>query len=67
MIERYHLVRLATEGGVQLKAAEDIIEEMLEQTSGFADRLAAFPIRRSTAQRIDSAVDACQRRLERGR
>lgn len=63
-IERYHLVRLATEGGVQLRTAEDIVEGMLEQASGFASRFVAFPIRQATAQKISSAVDACRRRLK---
>lgn len=66
-IERYHLARLATEGGVQLKTAEDIVEGMLEQALGFASRFVAFPIRRATAQRISSAVDACRRRLKGSR
>ena len=66
-IERYHLARLATEGGVQLRTAEDIIEGMLEQALGFASRFVAFPIRRATAQKISSAVDACRRRLKSSR
>lgn len=66
-VELRHLLRLATESGVQLKSAEDIIERMLQKSSGFAGRLAAFPIRRATAQGLASAIDACRRRLENGR
>lgn len=64
VVERRHLLRLATEGGVPLKAAEGIIARMLEQASGFTLRSTAFPIRRATAQRISTAIDACRRRLQ---
>ena len=66
-VERSHLLRLAMEGNVQLKTAEDIIARMLQQTSGFAGRFAAFPIRRATARGIVSAIEVCRRRLESGR
>ena len=65
-INRLHLLRLAKEGGVQQKTAEDIIEQMLVLASDIAERLTAFEIRRATAQRIHSAIDTCRQRLEKG-
>lgn len=62
-IERHHLLRLAAEGGVQTKAAEDIIERMLEQASGVARRLADFPVRRATVRQMSDAIEACRKRL----
>ena len=64
-IEHHHLLRLATEGGVQLTEADRLIEQMLEQASGFARRVAAFPIRRVTAQYINQSIERCRRRLEK--
>jgi len=63
-IERQHLLRLAKEGGVQVKRAEDIIDPMLLQASDLAGRLGRFPIRRATVQVIKTAIDGCRRRLE---
>lgn len=63
-IERQHLLRLAKEGGVQVKRAEDIIDLMLLQASDLAGRLGRFPIRRATLQVIKTAIDGCRRRLE---
>lgn len=62
-IERRHLLRLATEGGVRLRTAERIIDRMVEQAAGFSRHAAAFPIRRATAQRLNTAIEACCRRL----
>ncbi len=62
-ISHLHLLRLAKEGGVQKKTAGVLIEQMLLQASGIAKRLAAFAIRRATAQKIKSAIDACSHRL----
>lgn len=36
----------------------------LEQAAGFAQHATAFPIRRATVREINSAIDACRRRLE---
>lgn len=66
-VDRDHLRRLAIEGGVMPNAAEEIIERMLEQAVGFAQRATAFPIRRATVREISSAIDACHRRLDDGR
>ena len=65
-INRLHLLRLAKEGGVQQKTAQDVIAQMLSQASGIAQRLRAFAIRRATAQRIKSAIDTCRQRFENG-
>lgn len=62
-IERDHLLRLAKEGGVQFKAAQEIIARMLHQASGFAGRLADVPLRRTTVQEINAAITACCRHL----
>ncbi len=64
-IERHHLLRLAEEGGVPLKAAENTIEQMLYQASGFAERLADFPIRRDTVQAMNSAINTCRQHLKK--
>lgn len=65
-VERHHLLRLAAEGGVPLKATEAIIARMLEQAAGFSRRAAAFPIRRVTVQGMSRAIHACCRRLKGG-
>lgn len=62
-VERAHLLRLASEGGVPVKAAQSAIDGMLAQAAGFAQRMAAFPIRRATGQRMKAAVEACSRLL----
>lgn len=62
-VERGHLLRLASEGGVPMKAAQSAIDRMLAQTASFAQRAAAFPIRRATVQRMKAAIQACCRRL----
>lgn len=58
-----HLLRLASEGGVPLPAAEVVIEQMLAQAKTIARRLTVFPIRRATVQRIKGAVETCRKRL----
>ncbi|MGP1682999.1 MAG: HipA domain-containing protein, partial [Giesbergeria sp.] len=63
-VGREHLLRLATEGGVPLKAAEAVIARMLEQASSFARRATHFPIRGETVRRITAAVEVCCRRIE---
>ncbi len=63
-VGRGHLLRLATEGGVPLKAAEAVMAWMLEQASSFARRAAQFPIRGETVRRITAAVEVCCRRIE---
>lgn len=62
-IRRHHLLTLSREGGLDRKSAEDIIERMLEQASGFAGRFAAFPIRGETVRQINSAIAECRRNL----
>jgi serine/threonine-protein kinase HipA len=59
-VERGHLLRLASEGGVPLKAAEAIIDQMLVQAATFVQRAAAFPIRRATVQQMKVEIDACR-------
>jgi serine/threonine-protein kinase HipA len=62
-VQRSHLLRLAAEGGVPPKAAEADIDRMLEQAATFAQRTAAFPIRRATAQRMKAAIENCRKCL----
>jgi serine/threonine-protein kinase HipA len=64
-IERQHLLRLAKEGGVPTKQAEEVIGRMLLQASSLAERFERVPIRQTMAREIKSAIDACRRRLER--
>ena len=65
-VDRSHLLRLAFEGGVPVKAAEATIDRMLVPAATFAQRAAAHPIRRATVQRMKVAIDGCWGRLARG-
>lgn len=65
-VERGHLLRLASEGGVAAKAADTTIDRMLVQAATFAQRAAAFPIRRATVQRMKVMIDRCRGLLMRG-
>ena len=62
-VEREHLLRLASEGGVRRTAAELTIDRMQEQAPSFAQRAAAFPIRRTTVQQMTAAIQKCSGRL----
>lgn len=62
-IERRHLLQLADENGVTAKAAEGIIDGMLEQASGFAARVDAFPLRTATKRHLKQAVEQCRKWL----
>jgi serine/threonine-protein kinase HipA len=62
-IERTHMLRLAAEGGVPDKAAQAAIDRMLVTALTFADRAAAYPIRRATVQQMKVVVDRCGGRL----
>lgn len=64
-VERGHLLRLASEGGVATKAAEATIDGMLMQAATFSKRAAAYPIRRATVQQMQAAVANCRQRLTR--
>lgn len=65
-VERVHLLRLAAQGGVPVKAAAAVIDRMLAQTQTFAQRAAALPIRRTTVQRMKAVIEACRKRLAAG-
>lgn len=65
-VERGHLLRLASEGGMQIKAAEATIDRMLAQAATFSQRVAAYPIRRTTARHMSVAIEKCRRRVIRG-
>ena len=65
-VKRGHLLRLASEGGVEAKAAEAAIDRMLAQAATFSERAVAYPIRRTTVQRIKASVHNCQEKLMRG-
>ncbi|CAM3403413.1 Type II toxin-antitoxin system HipA family toxin [Bordetella sputigena] len=62
-IERGHLLRLAADGGLPLKAAGAIIDQTLEQAGTFERRAADFPIRRLTVRQMKVAIESCRRRL----
>ncbi|MDN5863381.1 MAG: type II toxin-antitoxin system HipA family toxin, partial [Salinisphaera sp.] len=62
-IERRHLLQLADEGGVPAKAAQAVIDRMLEQAAGFAGRVDKFAVRRSTARQLQQTIAACRQRL----
>lgn len=64
-VERGHLQRLASEGGVATKAAEATIERMLAQAETFPQRAAAHPIRRTTGRRMNVEIDRCRSLLLR--
>jgi len=63
-IERRHLLRLAEEGGIPRKRAEEVIDRMLPQASSLGERFERAPIRQMLAQQIKSTIDACRWRLE---
>ncbi len=65
-VERAHLLRLATEGGVAAKAAEATIDRMVAQAATFSQRAASYPIRRTTVQRMKASIHNCQEKLMRG-
>lgn len=65
-VERGHLLRLATEGGVPERSASAVIDLMAEHAGGFGERAAAYPIRRATVQRMKSAIERCRSRIASG-
>lgn len=65
VVERSHLLRLASESGVPMEAAGIIIDRMLEPAATFAQRAAAFPIRTTTVHLMQAAIDACCKRLRK--
>lgn len=65
-VKRSHLLRLASEGGVATKAAEATIDRMVAQAATFSQRAAAYPIRRTTVQRMKASIHNCQEKLMRG-
>ena len=65
-VERGHLLRLASEGGVAAKAAEATIDRMVAQAATFSQRATAYPIRRATVQRMKAAIHNCQEQLMSG-
>jgi serine/threonine-protein kinase HipA len=62
-VERRHLLRLASEAGLQQKPAEAIIDQMLDHAASLSQRANAFPIRRATVLRMKTSVDLCRKRL----
>lgn len=65
-IERSHLARLASEGGVPENVAEAVLDGMLEQAATFGQRVEAFPIRRATRQMMSREIDRSRKRLAKG-
>ncbi len=64
-VERSHLLRLASEGGVATKAAEATMDRMAAQAAGFSQRAATYPIRRATVQHMKASINDTQQRLKR--
>lgn len=64
-IEREHLLQLAHQGGVELGAAQEVIDQTIEQASGFMRRTSDFEIRKRTANEIAKVVTAAIKRLHR--
>ncbi len=62
-VTRDHLLRLASVGGVSAKAAHAMIEQVLAQTSRFAQRASALPIRKATVQPMNTAIQTSAARL----
>jgi len=62
-IERPHLLRLASEGGVPATFANETIDRMLDQAAGVRERAREFPIRKATLERVTQVVAACAGRL----
>lgn len=65
-VERGHLLRLASEGGVATKAAEATIDRMVTQAATFAQRATAFAIRRATVRHMNAAIESCCARVAGG-
>ncbi|RKJ98674.1 type II toxin-antitoxin system HipA family toxin [Alicycliphilus denitrificans] len=65
-VERGHLLRLASEGGVAAKAAEATIDRMVTQAATFSQRAATYPIRRATVQQMKASIHNCHERLMHG-
>lgn len=62
-VTRAHLLRLAVDGGVEVKAAGEVIDRMLAQAGSFTERMAALPIREKTVRWMWSAVEVNRGRL----
>ena len=64
-VERGHLLRLAAEGGVAIKAADVLIDQMLALSHAFVPRAMQLPIRRATVRQMSAVIDRCRKRLAR--
>jgi serine/threonine-protein kinase HipA len=62
-VQRSHLLRLAAEGGVAMKAAEATIDRMAMEAAAFAERAATYPIRRATVQRMKASIHMSRENL----
>ena len=62
-VERAHLLRLAVQGGVSPKVAEATIDRMRVHAASFAQRAAAFAIRKTTVRQMEVSIGACIQRL----
>jgi len=57
-------LRLAQEGGIPRRRAEEVIDRMLPQASLLGERFERAPIGQMLAQQIKSTIDGCRWRLE---
>lgn len=55
-VTRNHLLRLAREGGVPPKMAEQCVERMREKADGFVRRAEGFAVRRETVRKIEAVI-----------
>jgi serine/threonine-protein kinase HipA len=60
-ISRAQLLKLADQGGLDQKFANDTIERIQEVTSGVKAWAADFPIRKATIKTLSNVVDHCRR------
>jgi len=65
-VDRGHLLRLASKGGVATRAAEATLDQMMTQVATFSLRASAYPIRRATVQRMKASIQGNCQHLLRG-
>jgi serine/threonine-protein kinase HipA len=62
-ISSAHLLRLAEEGGVDKRFAQQSIERLAELAGSMRQRLSAYPIRRATGQALVRAIELCRKNM----
>lgn len=62
-ITRAHLLTLAEQGGIDKAYADNVIDNILEQTTHFRGWAADYPIRGATIKRIEKAIENCRKTI----